>query len=163
MKNQDKTKEELIQDLERAHQTISALEALEDDRKRAEEALRQNEERTRLIVESALDAVITMNTQGLITGWNPQAETIFGWSREDAIHRRLAETIIPPQYREAHHQGLQHFLATGEGPVLNKRIEITALHRDDHFPIAIRGNLYLQRFYPRHHQAQAGGRSVANG
>jgi PAS domain-containing protein len=78
MKNQDKTKEELIQDLERAHQTISALEALEDDRKRAEEALRQNEERTRLIVESALDAVITMNTQGLITGWNPQAETIFG-------------------------------------------------------------------------------------
>jgi PAS domain S-box-containing protein len=138
MKNQDKTKEELIQDLERAHQTISALEALEDDRKRAEEALRQNEERTRLIVESALDAVITMNTQGLITGWNPQAETIFGWSREDAIHRRLAETIIPPQYREAHHQGLQHFLATGEGPVLNKRIEITALHRDGHeFPVEL--------------------------
>lgn len=138
MKNQDKTKQELIQELERAHQRIGALEALEDDRKRAEEALRQNEERTRLIVESALDAVITMNTQGLITGWNPQAQTIFGWSREDAIHRRLAETIIPPQYREAHHQGLQHFLATGEGPVLNKRIEITALHRDGHeFPVEL--------------------------
>ncbi|MFQ5684613.1 MAG: PAS domain S-box protein, partial [Candidatus Binatia bacterium] len=85
-KNQDKTKQELIQDLERAHQRISALEALEDDRKRAEEALRQNEERTRLIVESALDAVITMNTQGLITGWNTQAETIFGWSRGPARH-----------------------------------------------------------------------------
>ncbi len=138
MKNQDKTKQELIQELESAHQRISALEALEDDRKRAEEALRQNEERIRLIVESALDAVITMNAQGLITGWNPQAETIFGWSREKAIGRRLAETIIPPQYREAHHQGLQHFLATGEGPVLNKRIEITALHRDGHeFPVEL--------------------------
>ena len=138
MKNQDKTKQELIQDLERAHQRISALEALEDDRKRAEEALRQSEERTRLIVESALDAVITMDAHGLITGWNPQAETIFGWSREDAIGGRLAETIIPPQYREAHHRGVQQFLATGEGPVLNKRIEITALHRDGHeFPVEL--------------------------
>jgi len=138
MKNQDKTKEELIQELESAHQRINALEALEDDHKRAEEALRQNEERTRLIVESALDAVITLDAQGLITGWNPQAETIFGWSREKAIGRRLAETIIPPQYREAHHRGLQHFLATGEGPVLNKRIEITALHRDGHeFPVEL--------------------------
>ena len=138
MKNQDKTKEELIQELESAHQRISALEALEDDRKRVEEALRQNEERTRLIVESALDAIITMDPQGLITGWNPQAETIFGWSRKDAVGRRLAETIIPPQYREAHDGGLQHFLATGEGPVLNKRIEITALHRDGHeFPVEL--------------------------
>jgi PAS domain S-box-containing protein len=108
------------------------------ERKQAEKALRQSEERTRLIVQSALDAVITMDAQGLITGWNPQAGTIFGWSREDAIGRRLAETIIPPQYREAHHRGLQQFLATGEGPLLNKRIEIAALHRDGHeFPVEL--------------------------
>jgi PAS domain S-box-containing protein len=108
------------------------------ERKRAEEALRQSEERTRLIVQSALDAVITMDAQGLITGWNPQAGPIFGWSREDAIGRRLAETIIPPQYREAHNRGLQQFLATGEGPLLNKRIEIAALHRDGHeFPVEL--------------------------
>ncbi len=98
----------------------------------------RTEESFRRLLDSALDAVITMNAQGLITGWNPQAETIFGWSREKAIGRRLGETIIPPQYREAHHQGLQHFLATGEGPVLNKRIEITALHRDGHeFPVEL--------------------------
>ena len=126
---------------ERTVELITINESLKREiieRKRAEEALRQNEERTRLIVEFALDAVITMDAQGLITVWNPQAETIFGWSREDAVGRRLAETIIPPQYREAHDRGVQHFLATGEGPVLNKRIEITALHRDGHeFPVEL--------------------------
>lgn len=130
-----------ISAIKNAEGTISHFLSVQEDisdRKRAEEALRQNEERTRLIVESALDAVITMNAQGLITVWNPQAETIFGWSREGAVGRRLAETIIPPQYREAHDRGLQQFLATGQGPLLNKRIELTALHRDGHeFPVEL--------------------------
>ena len=138
MKDEERTKEQLVHELAGVRQRIAALEALESEHKRSEEALRQNEERIRLIVESALDAVITMDAQGLITGWNPHAETIFGWSREKAIGRRLAETIIPPQYREPHHRGLQHFLTTGEGPVLNKRIEITALRRDGHeFPVEL--------------------------
>jgi len=119
-------------------QRASDLECEITERKQVEVALRQSEERTRLIVESALDAVITMDAQGLITSWNPQAETIFGWSREDAIGSRLAETIIPLQYREAHYRGLQKFLDTGEGPWLNKRIEIAALHRDGHeFPVEL--------------------------
>ena len=138
MKDEERTKEQLVHELAAVRQRIAALEALESEHKRSEEALRQNEERIRLIVESALDAVITMDAQGLITGWNPHAETIFGWAREKAIGRPLAETIIPPQYREPHHRGLQHFLTTGEGPVLNKRIEITALHRDGHeFPVEL--------------------------
>ena len=105
------------------------------ERKRAQEALRESEERARSIVDTAYDAFISIDVRSAITDWNRQAEVIFGWSREEAVGRRLADTIIPPELREAHELGLKHFLATGEGPVLNKRIEITALHRDGHeFP-----------------------------
>ncbi|MGH8568153.1 MAG: ATP-binding protein, partial [Gammaproteobacteria bacterium] len=104
----------------------------------AEGALRENEERTRLILENALDGVITMDASGRITGWNTQAEIIFGWPREEACGQTLAEMIVPPQYREAHIRGLKHFLATGAGPVLNKRIEITALDRQGReFPVEL--------------------------
>ena len=108
------------------------------DRKRAAEALRANEERTRLIIESALDAVITIDAAGVITGWSPQAERAFGWTRREATGRELAETIVPDAYRNAHRSGLQRFLATGEGPALNRRLELSALHRDGHeFPIEL--------------------------
>jgi PAS domain S-box-containing protein len=107
-------------------------------RKKAEAALRQSEERTRLVIETAYDPFIGMDAEGLIGEWNHQAEVTFGWSREEAIGKVLAELIVPAKYREAHKQGLKHFLATGEGPVLNKRIEITALHRDGHeFPVEL--------------------------
>jgi PAS domain S-box-containing protein len=100
------------------------------DRKRAEAALRASEERTRLIVEAALDAVVTIDGAGVVTGWNPQAEATFGWAPPEVVGRSLADVIIPEQYRDQHRRGLARYLETGEGPVLNKRIEITALHRD---------------------------------
>ncbi len=107
-------------------------------RKRAEESLRQSEARLRAVLDSALDAFVGMDVHGLITDWNPRSEAIFGWTRAEALGRNLAETIIPPQYREAHRRGLQHFLATGEGPVLNRRIEITAMRRDGkEFPVEL--------------------------
>ncbi len=113
-----------------------ALEATE--RLQAELALRKSEERIRSIIDTALDAVIGMDGQGLILDWKRRAETIFGWTREEAVGRELADTIIPPQYKEAHRRGLQHFLKSGEGPVLNKRIEITGLRRDGvEFPIEL--------------------------
>jgi PAS domain S-box-containing protein len=105
-------------------------------RTRAEQALRAGEEHTRLIVDTALDAVITMDTKGRITGWNPQAETIFGWSSQDVLGRVLAEIIIPEEFRDAHSRGLRRFLATGLGPILNTRIETTAVRRDGvEFPV----------------------------
>ncbi len=108
------------------------------ERKRAEAALRESEAHTRLIVDTALDAAITIDAEGRITSWNAQAEAIFGWPRQNAVGRLLSDTIIPPQYGDAHRRGLKHFLATGEGPVLNKRIEITALHQDGReFPVEL--------------------------
>jgi PAS domain S-box-containing protein len=108
------------------------------DRKRAEAALRANEERTRLIVETALDAVIMIDSAGVITSWSGQAESTFGWSRSEALGRELAETIIPPRYREAHRRGLERYLATGEGTVLNRQITLAAIHRDGHeFPVEL--------------------------
>jgi PAS domain S-box-containing protein len=107
-------------------------------RKRVEEALRESEERARLIIDRAYDAFIGIDANGVITDWNRQAEVTFGWSRDDVIGRPLVETIIPAQYRDAHKRGLARFLATGEGPLVNKRIELTALHRDGHeFPVEL--------------------------
>jgi PAS domain S-box-containing protein len=107
-------------------------------RLKSEEALRESEERTRLIVSHALDAVVTIDANGRITSWNPHAERLFGWPEEEIRGRLLSETIIPLAYREAHERGLRHFLATGEGPVLNRRIELSALHRNGtEFPVEL--------------------------
>src|SRR6185503_11458605 len=88
------------------------------ERTQAEEALRQSEERVRHILETALDAVVMIGSDGIITGWNPQAEQIFGWTPQEAIGRSLSETIVPPSHRTAHEAGMRHYLNTGVGPML---------------------------------------------
>jgi PAS domain S-box-containing protein len=108
------------------------------EQKRAEEAFRRVEEQARAIVDSALDAVVAMDADGKITDWNKQAEEVFGWTRSEALGRRMSETIIPVQYRLSHERGLEHFFKTGQGPVMNRRIEITALRRDgSEFPVEL--------------------------
>jgi PAS domain S-box-containing protein len=107
-------------------------------RKQAEDALRHSEERLRLVLETAHEAFISIDVAGVITAWNPEAEAIFGWTRDEALGSRLTDKVIPKQYRQRHEQGFAHFLRTGEGPVLNKRIELSALHRDGHeFPVEL--------------------------
>ncbi|MBI3336117.1 PAS domain S-box protein [Candidatus Peregrinibacteria bacterium] len=107
-------------------------------RKTIEQALRTSEERSRLVIEMAHSAFVGINVEGQITHWNPQAEKIFGWTKKDAIGKPMCELIIPEKYREAHKKGLAHFLATGEGPVLNRRIELTGLQRSGReFPVEI--------------------------
>ena len=93
-------------------------------------SLKKSEEHSRAILQFADDAFISIDAQGVITAWNDRAVETFGWSEADAIGRQLAETIIPSRHRAAHERGLQHFLATGEGPVLNGRIEMTAWRQD---------------------------------
>ena len=104
----------------------------------AEAALLQSQERNRVIVDTALDAVISMDAAGVMTDWNAQAANIFGWSREEALGRRVSETVIPARDRTAHEDGLRHFLTSGEGQILNRRIEMMALHRKGYeFPVEI--------------------------
>ena len=120
------------------HEACLGLAIDVSDWKRADAAVRENEQRTRLIIDTALDAVITMDADGIISGWNAQAERIFGYSRDEAIGKKLAETIIPARYRDAHQNGLKNFIATGHGPILNKRIELMALKRDGSaFPVEL--------------------------
>lgn len=92
--------------------------------------LEQSEERNRLIMNSALNAIINIDSKGKITFWNSQAEKIFGWNREEVIGKLLSETIIPKQHKSGHNDGLKHYLNTGEGPVLNKQIELPAIKKD---------------------------------
>lgn len=104
-------------------------------RQRAEDALRLSEQRTRLIIETALDAVVTMDANGRVSGWNGQAEQMFGWRAGEAIGRAVHELIVPQHLREAHIAGIRRFLNSGEHSVLNRRVEIPALHRAGHeFP-----------------------------
>jgi len=95
-----------------------------------QQTLRESEQLARGIIETALDAFIQMDESGCITDWNSQAEKIFGWTRGDAIGRKLVELIVPEQHRAAHRAGLEHFLLTGERRILGRRLEIEALRRD---------------------------------
>ena len=106
--------------------------------KRARHALEATEHRTRLIVDSALDAVITMDHDGRVTLWNAQAEATFGWTREEAIGRSMVELIVPESMTRAHEAGLRRYLTTGVAHVIDRRVEIAARHRDGHeFPVEL--------------------------
>ncbi|MEP0940375.1 MAG: PAS domain S-box protein [Rhizobiaceae bacterium] len=83
------------------------------------------------VVTSALDAIVVINDEGTIVEFNPAAEEIFGFKHNDVVGKELAQTIVPNQHRGAHRKGMEHYLETGEGPVLNQRIEIDAVTADD--------------------------------
>jgi two-component system, cell cycle sensor histidine kinase and response regulator CckA len=108
------------------------------ERRRSEEALRRSEARMKSVLDAALDAVIMMDEEGLVVSWNTRAEQLFGWAPDEAIGARLPELIIPPRYRADHTRGLKTFLATGEGPVIGRRTELSALRRDgSEFPVEL--------------------------
>ncbi|HEX6396470.1 MAG TPA: PAS domain S-box protein, partial [Steroidobacteraceae bacterium] len=107
-------------------------------RRRAERALRLSEERHQLNFEAALDGIIMIDRQGLVTGWNNHAEKMFGWSRGEVVGHELAELLIPERFREAHRHGLRRYVQSGMARVLNKRIEMAAMHRDgQEFPVEL--------------------------
>ncbi|RYF84431.1 MAG: PAS domain S-box protein, partial [Chitinophagaceae bacterium] len=94
------------------------------------EILRERENNLHQLLTHAPDAVIVIDQSSNIQFWNSKATTLFGWQEQEVLGRALSETIIPPQYREAHSRGMQRYLATGEAKVLNKPLELTALKRD---------------------------------
>lgn len=90
------------------------------------------------LFDSALDAIIVIDPASRIVHWNRSAEQTFGWSRAEAAGRDLASLVIPERLREAHNSGMRRYLATGEGPVLNSRIEVSAVHRSgEEFPVEL--------------------------
>ncbi|HET6323731.1 MAG TPA: ATP-binding protein [Planctomycetaceae bacterium] len=113
------------------------LERRNDEYQERTVQLEQAYQSKNAIVETALDAVVSVNEDGKITGWNSQAERTFGWPVAEALGRDLISTIIPVSYRDKHRQGVKRFLTTGERGV-DGRMEVTALHRDGHeFPIEL--------------------------
>ncbi|MEO5563331.1 MAG: PAS domain S-box protein, partial [Chitinophagaceae bacterium] len=119
---------------------IRMIGAMQDitDKLKADQDLRDSEEKRSLIMNAALDAIICMNLKGIITFWNPQAEKIFGWKAEEVIGRTLSEIIIPPAFRSFHDKGLENYAKTGHGPALNVLLELSAINRDNkEFPIEL--------------------------
>jgi PAS domain S-box-containing protein len=103
-----------------------------------ERELRASEARKAAILDCALDGVITMNPEGRITEFNHAAERMFGYDRAQVIGKTIAETIVPPALREQHRRGLARYLATGEGKVVGRRVELTGLRADGtEFPVEI--------------------------
>jgi PAS domain S-box-containing protein len=106
--------------------------------RRAAEELRARESRLTAMLESALDAVVTMDAGGRVIGWNHAAEAIFGYSADEADGREMAELIVPPHLREAHRRGLARYLQTKRGVVLDRRLELTGMRRDgSEFPVEL--------------------------
>jgi PAS domain S-box-containing protein len=98
----------------------------------------ESEARLRAILDGALDAVITIDAEGNIRYWNPQAERTFGWTRDEALGRELAELVIPEAHRGTHREGLRRLARGGTGRVLNRRVELEGVRRNGElFPIEL--------------------------
>jgi len=102
------------------------------------DCLYQRRDELRLILETALDAVVVMKADGVVADWNDRAVGVFGWSRDEAVGRIMADLIIPERYREAHRNGLRRYLESGKGKVLGKRIELSGLRKNgEEFPVEL--------------------------
>ena len=94
--------------------------------------LNQQKVRARSVIESAHDAYVCIDTNSIITDWNPRAEKMFGWSRSDAVGKTLLETIIPERFHQAHQHGIESYLANSNGPWLYRTITTSARHKHGH-------------------------------
>jgi sigma-B regulation protein RsbU (phosphoserine phosphatase) len=103
-----------------------------------EQRLAATEELSASIVSAALDCIITMGHDGRVIDFNPAAQEVFGYRREDAVGQPLSELIIPPEYRELHRLALARFIATDEPTILNRRLELTGMRADGStFPVEL--------------------------
>src|SRR5260221_4580243 len=90
------------------------------------------------VFDAALDAIITIDHEGRIVEFNAAAERTFGVPRTAARGAMLADLIIPPRFREAHHRRLKRYLETGQGPMLGRRLAVEALRADgSEFPVEL--------------------------
>ena len=100
------------------------------ERMRAETDLRRSEARNVAILNTALDCIVAIDATNHVVEWNPAAEKTFGYAREEAVGSELGDLIVPSATVAAHRAGLARYLVTGEGPLLGRRIELTARRKD---------------------------------
>ena len=101
-------------------------------------ALADGERQTRAILATTLDAVVTFDADGVITGWNPQAEQAFGWTAAEAVGRQMAQTCVAAERRAGHDRERQSFVAGGGWTTLHQRLVRPSVHRDGHeFPTEV--------------------------
>ncbi|MCA1855506.1 PAS domain S-box protein [Massilia oculi] len=102
----------------------------------AADELRKGEQRVRAIIDTALDAFVGVDAAGRISDWNPRAEEIFGWRREEVLGMTVSETIIPSRFQQAHEAGMKRFSVSGSSGVIGRRLHLFALRRDGtEFPV----------------------------
>lgn len=123
---------------EKVKERTSALSAEIAERKRAEEAMREGEERLKAVVATANDAIVSIDAGGAVYLWNRSAEKMFGYSVSDIIGKSLHDIIVPEKHRENAAKGLKGFFETGAGDIIGKTIEIAGLRKDGaEFPIEL--------------------------
>ncbi|MFA6570284.1 MAG: PAS domain S-box protein [Bacteroidota bacterium] len=113
-------------------------------RKEAELALRDSEVRIRAVTDSALDAIVMMDSEGKISYWNPAAERILGYTSDEAIGQILHKILAPERYHEAYNIAYPHFTKTGEGNIVGKTLEFEAVRKGG---TEIQVELSLSGFY----------------
>ena len=99
------------------------------ERKQAEEALRESEERSRAIVDSSVDAIVTVDDAGIIQSANPAVEQIFGYARHELVGQSLA-LLMPPPDREGHGRHLERYLETGVLRIIGRGREVMSVRKD---------------------------------
>lgn len=103
---------------------------VENEREQFKGELLESEEISRLVLENSLDAIINMNSQGLVIEWSGAANKMFGYTREDALGQKLSDLIIPERDREAHTKGMNRVIATNQSNMTGRRVEVNALKFD---------------------------------
>jgi len=108
------------------------------ERLRAENTLRDSENKFHSITASAQDAILMMDNEGKISYWNAAAEKVFGYQPQEALGRLLHDLLAPERYLDEYRKGFSHFKGTGEGPVIGKTLELAALKKDGtEFPVEL--------------------------
>lgn len=113
-----------------AMRILAARAAAELERSRIDAELQRKEKLLRQVLNSTLDAIIVISESGRIVEWNPEAERVFGWSREEAMGRFVHQTVIPDQLIKKHLDGLSRLLETGQSRLAGRRLEVASIRKD---------------------------------
>jgi len=127
---EDKTKQQLVEEIALLRREVAQLEQEKTECKKAEEALRESEEKYRVLTQAAFDGIITIGENGRVLFWNRGAENIFGYTAEEALGKKLAQLVVPQPYREPVSRGLQRFFEAGTDPLINRHWEFPGLRKD---------------------------------